>query len=83
MNLFFRDDTEQGAPGIGGEALLPERRGELVYVGAGVVRDSLQDVDEIGVRVDAVHLAGDDEALENAHVLGVGYSRVRLTERMN
>ena len=35
-----------------------------------MVGDALEDVGEVGVRVDAVHLAGDDQALEDADVLG-------------
>ena len=35
-----------------------------------MVGDALEDVGEVGVRVDAVHLAGDYQALEDADVLG-------------
>ena len=35
-----------------------------------MVGDALEDVGEVGVRVDAVHLAGEDQALEDADVLG-------------
>ena len=53
--------------------------------GGGVIGDPLEDVDQVGVGVDAMHLAGDDQALEDADVFGGLTSgayklQVRLTE---
>ena len=35
-----------------------------------MLADPLQHIDEIGVRIDAVESAGDDQALDDADVLG-------------
>ena len=51
----------------------PFARGELMDFRSGVVGHALEDVGEVGVWVDAVHLAADDEALEDAHVLGADF----------
>ncbi len=50
--------------------LLPEPGGELLDFVLRMVGDSLQDVDQVGVGVDAVHSACGDETLEDAHILG-------------
>ena len=57
------------ASGVVDEVDFPLVGGERSDVALGVVGDPLQNVDEISVRVDAVHLAGDDESLKDAHVL--------------
>jgi len=36
-----------------------------------MLADALQNIDEVGVRIDAVQSAGDDQALRDADVLGV------------
>ena len=50
--------------------LLPESRGELGDAAGGVQGDSLQNVDQVGVGIDAVQTTGDDEGLDDADVLG-------------
>jgi hypothetical protein len=42
-----------GAQGIGGEVLLPETRREFRDATRGMFADPLQDIDQVGVRIDA------------------------------
>ena len=60
---------EVRAQRIGGEVLLPQSWRELRYLGSGMLADSLQYIDQVGVRIDVVQSAGDDEALCDADVL--------------
>ena len=62
--LIFRDDIQQRASGLGGEVLLPEPGGELLDFALRMVGNSLQDVNQVGVGVDAVHSACGDETLD-------------------
>ena len=50
--------------------LLPQTRREFCDPGSGVQRDALEDVDEIGVGIDAVQATGHDQALNDADVAG-------------
>ena len=56
--------------GVASEVLLPAPRGEQVDLAGGVAVDALQDINQIGVGVDVVDVAGDDEALQGGHRLG-------------
>ena len=49
--------------------LLPQPRRELGDTGGGVDRDALQHVDEVGVGIDVVQPARDDQALDDADML--------------
>ena len=59
-----------GAKWVLGEVLLPQTWRELCDPGSGVQRDALEHINEIGVRIDAVQAAGDDQALDDADVPG-------------
>ncbi len=59
-----------GAQGIIREVLLPKTRRELGDPGSGVLRDPLQDVNEIRVGIYAVQATGDQQALDDADVAG-------------
>ncbi len=48
----------------------PLGRGEIMDLAIWVGANSLQDIDQVGVEIDSVHLAGYDETLEDAYVLG-------------
>ena len=51
----------------------PQTRRELCDPGSGVQRDALEHIDEVGVRIDAVQAAGDDQALDDADVTGAEF----------
>ena len=51
---------------MGGEVLFPQARGEFCDAAGGMHTDALQDIDEVGVGVDAVQPAGDDQTLDDA-----------------
>jgi hypothetical protein len=38
-----------------------------------VLRDALQDINEIGIRIDAVQSAGDDQTLDDSDVSGAEF----------
>ena len=59
-----------GAQRVIREVLFPQTRRELCDPGCGVLRDALEHIDEVGVRIDAVKAAGDDQALDDADVAG-------------
>lgn len=50
--------------------LLPQPRRELCDIGGRVLADTLENVDQIVVRVDVVQPTGCDQALDDADVLG-------------
>jgi len=52
------------------EVLLPHPRRQLAHARGRVLSHPLQHVHEVGVRIDAVQPAGDDQALGNASVPG-------------
>ena len=52
---------------------LPQPGGEQVDVGGGVLADALEHIDQVVVRIDAVQAAGDDEALDDADMLGAEF----------
>ena len=65
------DATVQvGAQRVVREVLLPQTRRELGDPGSGMQGDSLEHIDEVGVGIDAVQAAGDDQALNDADVAG-------------
>ena len=53
--------------------LRPESRREFSDSAGGVLADALEDVDEVGVRIDAVQSAGGDQALDDADVPGAEF----------
>ena len=58
-----------GAQRIGGEVLFPQAWSEFGDAAGGMLADPLQHIDEVGVRIDAVEPARDDQALDDADVL--------------
>jgi hypothetical protein len=56
----------------------PQPRGEFRDTGGGVLANTLQYIDEIGVRIDAVQTTGDDQALHDADVLGTELSPTEI-----
>lgn len=63
-----RPSIEIGFQRIGGEGVLPHPRRQLDHVGGGMQRHPLQHVDEIAVRIHALQPAGDQQALNEAHL---------------
>ena len=57
-----------GAQRVGREVLLPQARGEVGDAASGMLTDPLQNIDQIGVRINAVESAGDDQNLDDADV---------------
>jgi hypothetical protein len=57
--------------------LRPQPGGELCDVGGRVLANTLEDVDEIVVRIDLVQPRGRDQALNNANMLGPQLGRKR------
>ena len=55
---------------MGFELGFPESRGEFLDLGSRVLGDPLEHIDQVGVGVDLVEAAGDDEALDDADPLG-------------
>lgn len=55
---------------IGREVLFPQARREFGDAAVGMLADPLQHIDQVGVRIDAVKSAGDDQTLDDADVLG-------------
>jgi len=56
------------AQGAGGEARLPQPWGELGDVGCRMLAHALQHIDQIVIGIDPMQSAGDDQALDDAHV---------------
>ena len=50
--------------------LFPKAWGQLGDASSRVLADTLQDIDEVGVDVDLVQAAGDDQALYDSDVFG-------------
>ena len=59
-----------GAQRVIGEEGFPEPGGELGDARGGMLADALQDVDQVGVGIDAMESAGDDQALDDADLFG-------------
>ena len=55
------------------EVLRPESRREFSDSAGGVLADALEDVDQVGVRIDAVKSAGGDQTLDDADVPGAQF----------
>ena len=68
-----REILNVGAQRVGGEVLFPQPRRELGDAAGRMLADPLQYIDEIGVRIDAVQSAGDDQTLDDADVLGAEF----------
>ncbi len=60
-----------------GENLLPQARCEFRNPGGGVLCHALEHIDEVGVGIDAVQAAGDDQALDDADVAGAEFGRAK------
>lgn len=58
---------------IGCEQLLPQPRGEFGRAFGRMLTDALQHIYQIRVGIDAVQLAGADQALDDADVLGAQF----------
>lgn len=56
-----------------GEVLLPLPWGEFGDTAGGVLSDTLQHIDQVGVGVDALHAAGGDQTLGNADMAGAQF----------
>ena len=63
-----------GPQRIGCKALFPKARREFDYTTCGMFADPLQDIDEVGVRIDAMQAASHDQALDDADVFGAELS---------
>ena len=55
--------------GLAAKCCFPEARREFGDAAGGVFADPLQHIDQVGVWIDAVEPAGDDQALDDAYVL--------------
>ena len=53
-----------------GEILLPEPRGEFGNASRGVVADALDHINEVGIRINAVQPAGNDQAFDDPDLFG-------------
>ena len=62
------------AQGIGGEAFLPQSWGELSNVGSWMLAHALEHIDQVVIGIDPMQPAGDDQALDNAHVFRAQFS---------
>ena len=67
-----------GAHGVGGEVLFPQTRRQFGDAAGRMLADPLQNIDEVGVRIDAVQPAGDDQTLDDADVRGAELSPSRI-----
>ena len=59
--------------GLAAKCCFPEARRELGDAAGRMFADPLQHIDEVGVRIDAVQSAGDDQTLDDADVLGAEF----------
>jgi hypothetical protein len=62
---------------VGGEERFPAAGREFVDTFRGMLSDTLQDIDKIVVRVDAVQSAGDDQSLQGADMPGTEFGPSR------
>lgn len=60
---------------MSGEKVLPQPRGEFVRAAGRMLAHTLQDVDQIVVRVDPVQPAGQDQAVHDPDMLGAESGR--------
>ena len=60
---------EVRSQGVVGEHRPPHPRGEFDDASCRVLADALQDVDEVGLGVDALESAGHEQTLDDAHAL--------------
>jgi hypothetical protein len=65
--------VQVGAQWIIREMLLPQPGHQFGDSRSGVLRDALQDINEIGIRIDAVQSAGDDQTLDDSDVSGAEF----------
>ena len=69
-NGVLDNPIEVRPPRIICEALLPQPRRQSRDVAGGVILNALQDIHQIGVRIDLLQPAGCQQALEDPNVLG-------------
>ncbi len=62
-----------GAQQVICEERFPQSRCELGDLGGRVQRDALEHIDEVGVGIDAVEAASDDQTLDDADVAGAEF----------
>jgi hypothetical protein len=60
--------VQVGAQRIVGETLLPQTGRQFCHARCGMQSDALKHVDEIGIRIDAVQSARDDQALDYSDI---------------
>jgi hypothetical protein len=65
--------VEVGAQRVGREVLLPLARREFGDAAHRVFTDPLQNIDQVGVWIDAMQSAGHDQTLDDADVLGTEF----------
>ncbi len=68
-----REILDVGAQRVAGEALFPQPWRELGDLAGRMLSDPLQYIDEIGVGINAVQSAGNDQTLDDADVLGAEF----------
>ena len=67
------DTREIAAQWLIREAGFPATRRERLNITGGMPTDTLQHIDEISVRINPMQATRDDQALDNAHVLGTDF----------
>jgi hypothetical protein len=65
--------VQVGAQWIIREMLFPQPGRQFCNPRSGVLGDALQDIDEIGIRIDAVQSASDDQTLDDSDVSGAEF----------
>ena len=83
--------SESGGQWVVSKERFPPSRDEFTDPASRMFADALQDVDQVGVGVHAVQLAGDEQALDDSHPSGahfggarrmkLGYARVSTTDQ--
>jgi hypothetical protein len=58
---------------IVGEEWFPQARGQLGNLRRGVLRDAQEHIDKIGIGINAVQSAGDDQALDYSDISGAEF----------
>lgn len=71
--LIFRDNIHKRAALFVRKVLFPIRQGKLMNLRFRMVSDTLKDIDEICIGIDAAHFAGDKQALKNADIFSTDF----------
>jgi hypothetical protein len=77
-NSLLSETAQTRAQRVGSEALLPLPWGQFRDTSSGMLPDALQDVDQVGVDVNAVEPASHDEALHYAHMFGTQFGPTEI-----